>query len=161
PAIALVLAYRNDVRILGVVGPAGNAALQCLLVGALEMAQRLGPGGVHAGVLHPRSGEVLLAPVLDARERQLLAEDVGQLVEREIDLERVLPFALAGLAAAVALDRSRRQHRPGRAVALPYPALILVAVLEVGNVDGRNGNGDQVLPLLPDHLPFLDVLAQV
>src|SRR5205085_2342454 len=68
---------------------------------------------------------------------------------------------LAGLALAVALDRARRQHGPRRAVALPDAALLLVAIPEVGDVDRGHRDGDQILALLADHLPLLDVLAEV
>src|SRR5712671_6879694 len=98
------------------------------------MAERLGPGGVDAGVLHLGRGEVLLALVLDARKRQLLAEDIGELVEREVHFQRVLSFALPRLALAVALDRARGEDRAGLALALADAALLLVAVAEVGNV---------------------------
>ena len=50
---------------------------------------------------------------------------------------------------------------PGVALALPDPALLLVAELEVGDVDGGHGNGDDVLPLLAEHLALLDVLLEV
>jgi hypothetical protein len=159
--VPLVLAGGDDDRHCRVVGAGGDAPLQRLLVGALEVAQRLGPCGVHARVFHLGRGQVLLALVLDARERQLLAEDVRQLVEREIDLEGVLAFALARPALAVAFHRARREHRPGLPIALSDATLVLVPVPEVRDVDGRHGDGDEVLPLLPDHLPLLDVLAQV
>src|SRR5262249_26897850 len=129
--------------------------------GALEVPQRLGPGGVHAGVLHLRRGQVLLALALDPRQRELFAEDVGELVQRQVHFERVLAFALPGPALAVAFDRAGREHGAGRAVSLPDAALLLVAVPEVRDVDRRDRDGDQVLPLLPDHLALLDVLAQV
>src|SRR5207237_4404899 len=111
--------------------------------------------------LHLRRGQVLLALALDARERQLLAEDVRQLVEGEIDFQRVLSLALPRLPLPVALDRAWSEHRPGLAISLADAPLVLVPVPEVRDVDGRHGDGDQILPLLPDHLPLLDVLAKV
>ena len=159
--VPLVLAGRNDDRDQRVVRPGRDAPLQRLLVGALEVSKRFGAGRVHARVLHLGRGEVLLALALDARERQLLAQDVGELVEREIDFQRVLSFALPRLALAVAFHGSGSEHGAGLAVALADAALVLVAVSEVRDVDGRDGDGDQVLPLLPDHLPLLDVLAKV
>src|SRR5207248_11435215 len=141
--VPLVFAGRDDDGDERIVRARGDAPLQRLLVGALEMAQRFGTGGVHARVLHLGRGEVLLALALDARERQLLAEDVGELVEGEIDFQRMLSFALPRLALAVPLDSAGTAPGPGLSVALADAALILVAVPEVGDVDGRNGDGDE------------------
>src|SRR5205823_8326756 len=106
-------------------------------------------------------GQVLLALVLDARERQLLAEDVRELIQGKVDFQRVLSLALPGLALAVAFHRAGSEHRARLAFSLADASLLLVTVAEVGDVDARDGDGDEVLPLLPDHLPLLDVLAQV
>jgi hypothetical protein len=81
------------------------------------VAQRLRAGGRHAGVLEPRRDDAVLALRLNARELQLLAEDIGELLERDIDLEEMLPLALSRLAGAVALLR-RRERVARIAVAL-------------------------------------------
>src|SRR5690606_41336095 len=43
---------------------------------------------------------------LDARKLQLLPEDLGQLVEADVDLEEVMAGGVAGLALAIALCRT-------------------------------------------------------
>jgi len=65
---------------------------------------------------------------LNVRQLQFFAEDLRQLVERDVDLERVLAFALARLAVAIArLDVARRELLAGLAFALAHAALFLVA----------------------------------
>src|SRR5436305_1560446 len=64
-------------------------------------------------------------------------------------------------SSPIAPDRAGGKHGPGLAVALTHAALVLVTVPEVRDVDARDGDGDEVLPLLPDHLPLLDVLAEI
>jgi hypothetical protein len=63
-----------------------------------------------------------------------------------------LPVALAGLAA----DGIARV-----AFALPDTALLLPTEAKARDVDVRDGDGHDVLPLLAQHLAFRDVLAQV
>src|SRR5262249_23473258 len=159
-AILLVLADGHDQRLGGVVGAGGDLPLHGALEGALEVAQRLRAALADAGVAVLGGDDVLLAARLDARQGQLLAEDLGHLLHGQLDLEDVaarlvagLPLALAALAAA--------QGRADGAVAGADAAVVLVAVAELRDVDGRQRDADQVLALLADQLAAADVLAEV
>src|SRR5262249_59596619 len=98
---------------------------------------------------------------LDAGQLQLLPEDGGQLLQRDVPLQGVIALALAGLVSVARLYRARAQLLPHLAVALPDAPLLLVPVLEVGNVDEGNGDGDGVLPPLAQHLALLHVPSQI
>ena len=114
----LSCADRDDDRLGGVVGAARQICrFRARLEGALEVAQRLGAGLADAGVLVAGGDDVLLAARLDARQGQLLAEDVGQLLHRQFDFEDVAARLIAGLPFAVALLR-RGQRLAGLAFAL-------------------------------------------
>ena len=112
-AVLLVGADRDDDRIDGVVSPRGDLPFHGPLEGALEMAQRFGPGLADAGVLVLGGDDVLLALRLDARQGEFFAEDVGQFFEREIDLENVAAGLIAGAAFAFVL-RVRSAVGPDR-----------------------------------------------
>ena len=99
-AVLLVLADRDDDRVAGIVGAGGDLPLQGALEGALEVAQRFGAGLADAGVLVRGGDDVLLAARLDARQGQFLAEDLGQLLHRQIDFEDVAAGLIAGAALA-------------------------------------------------------------
>ena len=129
---------------------------------AAEVPERLGPHATDAGVAILRVDDLALALVLDVRELELLAEDVGKLFQGDVDLEAVLTGALAGLLAALALLALLAAHRiAGVAVALAGAALLLVAEAEARDIDLRNRDGDEVLALAPDQLALRDVLAKV
>ena len=160
-AVAAVLPHRDDHGLAPVVRAARDLPLQRLLVGALEVAQRLGAGGRDAGVLDARRDDPVLALRLDAGEGELLAEDVGELLERDVHLEDVLPLALAGLSRCPGCPSPGESGSPGSPSPWPTPPCELLAEAEVRDVDGRDGDGDEVLPLLADHLSLLDVLLEV
>ena len=89
---------------------------------------------------------------------QLLAEDVGQLVERDLDLEDVLAgfgSAQPARAFAVADGLSRL------AFALPDALVAVVTVTETRQIDSGDGDADEVLALLSDQLAAGEELAQV
>ena len=119
-AVELVLADGDDDRVGGVVGVRGDLPLQGLLVGPLEVAEALGAGLADAGVLVLLLDDVGLALGLDAGQLQLLAEDLGELVHGQLDLEDVLAGAVAGLARRPPRRRrsgrsaGRRRRAPGR-----------------------------------------------
>src|SRR4029079_3209815 len=69
--------------------------------------------------------------------------------------------AIAGLALARRLVAVGAERIADLAVALPHAALLLVAVLEVRDIDRRQRDRDRVLPFLRDHLALRDVLAKV
>ena len=66
---------------------------------------------------------------------------------------------VAGLLAVAGLWRP--QGRTGIAFPLPDAAGALLAVAELGNLDLRQGDGNEIVPFLADHLPAADVLAKV
>ena len=77
----------------GSYGVRGDLPLEGLLVGALEVAQALGPGLADAGVLVLLLDDVGPALGLDPGQRELLAEDLGQLVQGQLDFEDVVARA--------------------------------------------------------------------
>ena len=97
-----------------------------------------------------------------SRQLELLAEDLGQLVERDLDLEHVLARALARLALRPAAPRPAAERVAGLAVALARrrPA----ACRRSGSAGCRSaaaGSRRVSLPFFADHLALRDVLAQV
>ena len=73
-----------------------------------------------------------LSIVLDGRQLQLFTEDVGQLVERDVDLEHVLARVFSGLARAVTLFfRFTADRIAGVAVTLADAALLLVTMASI------------------------------
>jgi hypothetical protein len=64
----------------------------------LKCRSEAGADGADAGVLVADSRDLVVALGLDARELELLGEDVGQLIHRDIHLEDVLALLLATLA---------------------------------------------------------------
>ena len=125
------------------------------------MAEALGPGLADAGVLVLLLDDVGPSLGLDPGQGEPLAEDLRQLVEGQLDLEDVVPGGLAGAAGrrrrlARAADRGADVARP-----LPDAAAALGPVAELGDVDLRQGDRDQLAPGLADHLAVRDVLPQV
>src|SRR5205814_280787 len=96
---------------------------------------------------------------LDVRQLQLLTEDRRQLVHRDLDLEQMLAWLVAGLALGVL--RIFTEYIPRIAVALPHPARLLRPETKMRNVNLRQRDGDKLLALLAEHLPLRNVLAQV
>src|SRR5262249_22169572 len=140
--ILLVLADRDDDRLLGVINPGGDLPLQRPLEGPLEVAQRLRPGLADAGVAVADSDAVLLAARRDARQGQLLAEDLGHLLHGQLDLEDVPAGRVAGAGAGLLLPGPERLA--DLAVALADAAGALLAEAELGDLDLRQGDGDEV-----------------
>ena len=91
---------------VGVVRVRGDLALEGFLVGALEVAEALGPGLADAGVLVFLLDDVRAALGLDPGQRQLLAQDLGQLVHGQLDFEDVVARASpAPVPASPSLER--------------------------------------------------------
>ena len=102
-----------------VVGAGGDLPLQGPLEGALEVAQRLRAGLADAGVLVLGRDDVLLAPRLDARQFQFLAEDLRPVSSSDSSTSRMWPPGWSpapGLAVALRRGRAagRLRRRPGR-----------------------------------------------
>ena len=120
-----------------------------------------GPGPPDADVFVLLRDDPLLALGLDARELQLLAHDLRQLLQRQLDLQRVFARLIAGLARPVGVRIALAQAVAHVALPLPHAAAILAAEPEARPVDLRQRDRDQVLALPPDQLALRDVLAQV
>src|SRR5262249_9577706 len=96
----------------------------------------------------------------DPRKGQLLAEDLGELLQGQLDLEDVPAGLVAGVLVAFPVLRGS-ERLAGLALAHPDPAGPLAAVAELRQVDLRKRDRHQVVPLLADHLPAADVLGEV
>src|SRR5262249_12537163 len=140
-SVELILADGDDQGVLGIITVGGDLAFEGLLVGALEVAAALGAGLAGGGVLVLLLADVGAACGLARGEGELLAEDLGELVHGQLDLEDVMAGGLAGpgagLAVAGAADR-----RADVAGALADSAAILSPVAELGDVDLRQGDRD-------------------
>src|SRR5262249_22181650 len=136
-AVALVLADGDDSRVQRVVFAHGDLPLQRLLERALEVAERFGAGAVDPGGAGLLRRDRLLAARLDVRELELLAEDLGELAELDVDLEDVLARLVAGLLAAVLRLTVLAERLADVALALADAALLLRAVLEPRELDLR------------------------
>src|SRR5205814_524590 len=86
----------------------------------------------------------------------LLAHDLGQLFERQLDLQRVLARLIARLARAVGVRVTLAQAVADVAGPLPDAAPVLAAEAEARPVDLRQRDRDQILPLAPDQLALRD-----
>src|SRR5205085_6963009 len=120
------------------------------LKGALEVTERLRTGLTDAGIFVAGRDNVFLAARLDAGERQFLAEDLGHFLHRQFDFEDVPAGLVAGAGTFPRLSGSER--RTDIAVPLPGAARAFLAVAKLGDFDLRQGDRDEVLPLLPNHL---------
>src|SRR5262249_49963811 len=97
----------------------------------------------------------------DPGQFEPFAENLRELVERQLDLEDVMPGSIARLSLAL-LPLTRAANRGADvAWALSDPAAVLGPVAEFGNIDLRQWDGDQLAPGLADHLAVRDVLSQV
>ena len=144
----------------GIVGVGGDLPLEGFLVGALEVAQALRPGLADAGVLVFLLDDVGPALGLDPGQGQLFAQDLGQLVHGQLDFEDVLPGCVAGPGAGLAVARAA-DRRADVARALADAAPVLGPVAELGDLDLRQGDRNELAPGLADHLAVRDVLTQV
>src|SRR5579862_2255661 len=158
--IPLVLLDRDDHGLVRAVAARRHRALQRLAVGPLEMPEALRTDAGDAGILVVLDQDRAAILRLDERKRQLLAEDLGQLGDRQLHLEDVLARHVA--AAGAALSRiSRRDRRADVAGTLPDPGTVVRAVAERRKPELRERDGHRVLPLAADHLAVGDVLAKI
>ncbi len=141
--------------LLRVVGAAGDRALQRLSVGALEVTQRFGTDAADARVAILGGDDAALALVLDRGQLQLFAQDVGQLVERDVDLEHVLAGVLAGLPAPSAALRfvAADARRPTSPSPWPTPPFCLSPKVKRGMSMCGIGMETRSLPLRPSSSP--------
>ena len=92
---------------------------------------------------------------------QLFAEHLRQLLHGDVDLEHVVARRVACAVTLSRFDLTRLENVADVPVPLASTARIFVTELEARELDRRDRDGDDVLPLLSDHLAFLDVLAEV
>ncbi len=124
------------------------------------MPQRFGAGAADAGVAGLALVDIGFALGLDPRQLEFVAQDGGQFFQRDFDFQHVRAGFAAGLADAVFVfalsDRGAFFAGP-----LAYAARAVLAVAEVGHVELRQGNADQIVALAADHFAVRDVLPQV
>src|SRR5262249_39412285 len=124
-AVLLVGPDGDDDRLGRAVGVRRDLPLQGALEGALVVAQRLRAGLADAGVAVAGGDDVLAAARLDARQGQLLAEDLGHLLHRQVDFQDVSARLVAG---AGRVSFRRRERIAGLALSLADAAGALLAV---------------------------------
>src|SRR6185295_2781793 len=101
-----------------------------------------------------------LAAGLDPGQLQLLAEDLGELLDGDVDLQQVLARGVArAVAAGILLPR--RDGGAGLAFDLPNAGAVVLAEPEGRDAQAREGDRDGVPAALPDHLAVGDVLPEV
>jgi hypothetical protein len=161
-AVAAVVADRHDDRPRRVVGAHRDLPPQRPLERRLEAAQALGSGVAQADVAVLLRLERLRPAALDVGQPELLAHDLRQLLERDLDLERLVALALAGLAgAALAVLLLPADRVSGVALALSDALPAVVAEHEARDVDLRHRDRHRALSLRRDEVAARDVFAQV
>src|SRR5262249_52565123 len=125
--------------------------------GAGERPRRARPGARDAVEAARRGAQVLLAARLDVGQLELLAEDLREVFERDLDLEHVLARVLARLA----LTALARHRLALLAVSLADAPLLVLAEAEPRQHDLRHRDADVLLPLLADQLARRDEALQV
>ena len=150
-AVAAVLADGDDDGVLRIVLAGRDLALQGLAERALEVAQRLRADLADVRVLQLLDRDRAPAARHDARQLQLFAQDRRQLFEAHLHLEDVL----ARLGPRLRLERLARL-----ALTLTHAAHFLLAKTEPGDLDLREGYGDDVLALPADQLALGQVLPE-
>jgi hypothetical protein len=116
------------------------------------VAQALRAHPPHVRVLDLLDRHRPAPPRRDARQLQLLAQDGGQLVERDLDLQDVLARQQARLAA---------EARARIALALPHAAQLAGAEAEARDLDLGQRDRHQVAALAADQLALGHVLPEV
>ena len=159
-AVAHIVADGHDNGIAAVIVARRNLAAQGFAVGALEVAQRVGAGAPNPTVLVLLADEVLFALGLNVGQLQLFGENGGQILKRDINLQRVLPRLFARLPLA-RLPVALPDGVADIAIALADAAALLGSIAELGNVNLRHRNRDVALALTPDHLALRHVLTQI
>src|SRR5262245_40332367 len=158
-AILLVGALRHDNRLYRIINAGGNIPFERALVGSLEMTQRFRANLANAAVSVTLGEDVLLAPRLNSRQDQLLAEDFRQFFQREFDFKNVTAGLIAGFRLAVPLRVGQRLAHV--ALALSHAAGAFLTVAELRYLNLRKGDADQFPAFLADHFPATDVLAEI
>ena len=154
-AVALVVGDRDDDGLVRRVRAHRDLALERLAVRAPEVAERLGADAADAGVAILRVDDLALALVLDVGQLELLAEDRGELVERDVDLEHVLAGALARpcLPPSPSSPSSPPTGSPGSPSPCPAPPCCLSPKRKRGMSICGIGIETRSLPLRPMSSP--------
>ena len=124
------------------------------------MAQALRPGLADAGVFVFLFDDIGPPLGRDPRQGQFFAQDGGQVVHGQLDLEDVMPGRIAGPGAAVAVARAA-DGRTDVARALAHSAPVLGPVAKLGDLDLRQGDRNELAPGLADQLAMRNVLTQI
>lgn len=136
--------------------------LSRLLVGPLEMPQRLRAGLPDAAVFVLLRFERVVTFRLNVRQFQFLSQHLGQLFDGDLDIASVsAPRLAAGLAFAVFLIAAAANRLPDFPFTLSDTAGTLLPVAEVRDVNVRHRDRHQPPPLPSGHLTVSDVPAQV
>ena len=107
------------------------------------------------------SSTMLARPLGSIRGRASSSPRIcGQVVHGELDFEDVVAGGLAGAGAGLAVAGAA-DRRTDVAGTLADPAAVLGPVAELGDLDLRQGDGDELAPGLADHLAVRDVFPQV
>src|SRR5579875_823951 len=158
-AILLVLPNRHNNGIAGIIGVRSDLPPQRSFESALEVAQRFRPSLTNAGVFITSGNNIFLAARLDAWQGQLFSQDSGHFLHCQLDFEdmpaRLIPGSLGGLAL------SRSERLADLTVALADAARTFVAIAELGDLDLRQRDTDQIFSLFADQLSSADVFGQV
>jgi hypothetical protein len=114
-----------------------------------------------AGVAALVADDPTFALVLDRGQLELLAQNVSQLVQRDVDLQNVLAGVLSRLTRAVPFGFLASDAVADVALPLTDPAALLFSEREARDVDLRDRNRHHVLALAAEHFALRDVAAQV
>ena len=102
-----------------------------------------------------------MAPRLDLGQLQLLAQNLGKLLKRQIHFELMVAGLIASLPLPFAVLRVALADRIARlAIALAHAALFLIAEPKARDLDLRQRDRDHVLALAADHLAVGDVFLE-
>ena len=126
----------------------------------LKWRRLSGPGLANAGVLVFLFDDIGPPLGLDPGQGELFAQDGGQVVHGQLDLEDVMPGCIAGSGAAVTVARAA-DRRADVARALAHSAAVLGPVAKFGDLDLRQGDRNELAPGLTDQLAMRNVLTQV
>jgi hypothetical protein len=96
---------------------------------------------------------------LDARQRQLVAQDFGQFFKADFDLEQVLTRLIARTPLFFAV--AGHDLVSLFAISLANATGAVLTVAKVGEIELRDGNADEIAAFTADHFAVGDILPQI